>query len=146
MGRLMSQRCERARAAVSLELDDGLSPVELAFLRRHLARCPRCSEFRAECAAFTGALRAAPLEPVTRSVVVGTRSRRRRRGGIQRVAVAAAGIATLAFAYGATHVDHVRSYEAPSSARPAYLDSTDFELGLLRPARASRSASDRVPI
>jgi predicted anti-sigma-YlaC factor YlaD len=146
MGRLMSHRCERARAAVSLELDDGLSAVELAFLQRHLARCPRCSEFRAECVAFTEALRDAPLEPVTRSAVVGIRPRRLRRRGIQRVAVAAAGVATLAVAYGATQVQQVRSNEAPSSARPAYLESTDFELGMLRPARAGFRANDRVPI
>ncbi|HJU46606.1 MAG TPA: zf-HC2 domain-containing protein, partial [Gaiellaceae bacterium] len=82
----MSHRCERARAAISLQLDDGLSCVEQAFLERHLARCPSCSEFRVECRAFTGALRGADLERASTTLLF-VRPRKQRRRAVQRAAV-----------------------------------------------------------
>jgi predicted anti-sigma-YlaC factor YlaD len=144
----MSHRCERARAAISLQLDDGLSCVEHAFLERHLARCPSCSEFRAECRAFTGALRGADLERTSTTLLLAVRPRTQRRRAVQRAAVAFAGVATLAFAglYGAARVEQLSSHDVSTSGRPAYYESADFELGLLRPARVSRGTVDSVPL
>lgn len=148
MGLGMSHRCERARAAISLELDGELSAVELAFLERHLLRCARCGEFRAESRTFTEVLRGAPLDRTTRSTVHLAPLRRSRRSAIPRRAVAAASFAVLALGglYGVTRVEHVTTKPAPAPTRPAYLESPDFELALLRPARAMRGTDNSVAI
>lgn len=62
--------CERVRAQVSLELDGELSQLERRMLAAHLLRCPDCREYAEGVTAFTGELRAAPLEQMERSVVV----------------------------------------------------------------------------
>lgn len=144
----MPHRCERARAAISLQLDDGISSLELAFLKRHLARCAGCREFQSDCHAFTGALRRARLERTSRALVLGVHPRRLRRRVLQRAAVAVASVATLAFAglYGVSRVEDLARNDVSSSGRPAYLESPDFEIGLLRPARVGRGTVDSVPL
>jgi predicted anti-sigma-YlaC factor YlaD len=140
----MTHRCERARAGISLELDGELSQVELAFLERHLSRCATCTDFRAESLAFTGALRSAPLDSMARSAAELTHRRRGRRRALPRTAVVAASFAAVAVGglYGLGQVEQVQPKSAPAgSVRPAYLDSPDFELALLRPARANRGTS-----
>ena len=57
------QRCDGARARVSLELDGALDDVGRGLPSRHLARCADCAAFAAELGALTTLLRAAPLEP-----------------------------------------------------------------------------------
>lgn len=64
-----SPRCEQARSWVSLRLDDELSEFELFLLDAHLDRCAACSEFARRSAAFTEALRTAPLEERERLIV-----------------------------------------------------------------------------
>jgi anti-sigma factor RsiW len=58
----VNRHCDRARAAISFEVDGELSELELAVLRRHLRQCERCVSFRADTMAFSEMLRAAPLE------------------------------------------------------------------------------------
>ena len=62
--------CEGVRAQVSLRLDAELSQLELRMLDAHLGRCADCREFEAAVAEFTTELRAAPLEPLARAVVI----------------------------------------------------------------------------
>jgi hypothetical protein len=62
--------CDRIRSQVSLELDNELSQLEHAMVSAHLERCPDCRAYRDEVAAFTSALRAAPLERMERPVAL----------------------------------------------------------------------------
>jgi predicted anti-sigma-YlaC factor YlaD len=63
------------RGWISAELDGELSEFESILLHGHLVGCDSCMAFKHDAAAFAGALRDAPLESMSRPVVV---SRRRR--------------------------------------------------------------------
>lgn len=96
-GRSSSRRqsdCVRARALVSLWLDDELSELERALLDAHLAACSACREFKLSAEAFTEALRVAPLDPFPGFVVIPRHARRR----ATRLAVGAAAAAAVAAA------------------------------------------------
>src|SRR5213083_2722571 len=67
--------CERMREAVSARLDGELSELEAIRLRTHLAGCESCREFEASAGFSTTALRAAPLEPLTRPIALPSRRR-----------------------------------------------------------------------
>jgi anti-sigma factor RsiW len=85
--------CDRVRSQISLELDDELSQLERAMVSAHLGRCDECRAYRDEVTAFTGALRAAPLEPMESPIVL----RRTRHGiGARLQAGAAAAVALVA--------------------------------------------------
>ena len=62
--------CDRVRAQISVGLDGELSQLERAMLASHLARCAGCARYEQDVTAFTQALRAAPLEPLSRPIVV----------------------------------------------------------------------------
>ena len=62
--------CDRVRAQVSLELDGELSQLERRMLDGHLARCADCRVFADGVRTFTTELRAAPLEMISRPVVM----------------------------------------------------------------------------
>ncbi len=68
-------RCDQIREWVSLGLDCDLSRIEQALVDRHLARCAECRAFMTEVDAFTGALRAAPLEPLEQPIELPRRGR-----------------------------------------------------------------------
>jgi predicted anti-sigma-YlaC factor YlaD len=143
----VTHRCERARAAISLELDDELSPLERAFLERHLARCAGCRAFRLECAGFTRELRDASLERMAGFAGDVVALRRVRRRVLPRQVAAIASVATLAVGglYTIAQVEQTAT-EPEHAAPPAYLESTDFELALLRPAFAKRGTNNDVPL
>jgi hypothetical protein len=67
--------CERMREAVSAQLDGELSELEGIRLRTHLDGCESCREFEASANFSTTALRAAPLEPLTRPLALPSRRR-----------------------------------------------------------------------
>ena len=69
MGRSVSD-CQRAREAVSLDLDRRVSELEGAFLRAHLARCEACAAYSDDVVALTSLLRAQPLEPLGHGVTL----------------------------------------------------------------------------
>jgi anti-sigma factor RsiW len=69
--------CDQARARISLDLDGELHELGKRALTRHLGRCPACREFAGDAAAFTSAIRSAPLE----SYLVTSLPRRRRARG-----------------------------------------------------------------
>jgi predicted anti-sigma-YlaC factor YlaD len=79
--------CDRAREAVSAQLDGELSELGSARLAAHLRGCRACTAFALEAASITTRLRAAPLERPRVGVALPPR---RRRPGLQIVAAAAA--------------------------------------------------------
>ena len=111
--------CDRVRAQVSLRLDSELSQLEVRMLEAHLARCADCREFEASVAEFTTELRAAPLEPLARSVVVP----RRRGFSVIGAQVAVAAVMALAVAGVASRMaaDELRPAGDSPSAAPATL-------------------------
>ncbi len=91
--------CERAHSWASLELDGELSQLERALLATHLRRCATCAEAVAGMRTLTTVLRAAPLEPLERPVIVVTTPRRMARPLALRLALAAS-LAAVAAGFG----------------------------------------------
>lgn len=92
----MHAACDRARQWVSADVDGELSRFERVLLAAHTAGCASCREFQAAAAAFTDALRAAPLEHPERPIEV----RRIRRRVRVRLAPAIAAMAVVAVGLG----------------------------------------------
>ena len=69
-------RCEPARQLASIRLDGELSDLEAAILDRHLSSCPSCREWAREVGETSKALREAPLERPSRSLVPAPARRR----------------------------------------------------------------------
>lgn len=67
--------CERARAWVSLRLDDELSDFEDALLASHLRSCAHCREYDELVRGAVVALRSEPLERLEHPVAVPSRRR-----------------------------------------------------------------------
>jgi predicted anti-sigma-YlaC factor YlaD len=86
--------CQRAREAVSAQLDGELSEVGSARLSAHLRDCTACAGYAVEAAAISTRLRAAPLERPTTPIELPSR---RRTPGV-RVAATAAVAAAAALA------------------------------------------------
>jgi predicted anti-sigma-YlaC factor YlaD len=95
MVRARSQECERIRASVSAALDGELSEFESLLVRAHLDRCDTCREFEASAQLSTMALRAAPLEPLSRPLALP--SRRRRAFALRVPSAAAAAVLMVIF-------------------------------------------------
>ena len=145
MRRPLSKACERARAQLSLRLDDELSDFEIVELRAHLKRCRACSDYESQTETVAEMLRTAPLEAPEWPVALPRRHRRRLLAPQLQVAVAIVAVV------GATVLGMMRGTGslAPSprvsasppaslgpgparpSTRPAYLDSATYELRLI---------------
>ena len=96
---VLSKRCVRAREHISLRLDSELSEFERALLGAHLARCEGCRRFESDVRAVTERLRAEPLVPLSRPIVIAPR--RRRIAMARAVQGVAAAAAVLAVGFGA---------------------------------------------
>ena len=110
--------CERVRIQVSLELDGELSMLEQRMLDTHLSRCAACRAHADDVRGFTTELRATPLEPIGRPVVV----RRAGRMVFYRAQVGLAAAVLVAFAasvlqLGLPGVDSTVSSEAARLTR-----------------------------
>lgn len=92
--------CQRAREAVSLQLDGELSELGAARLAAHLRDCAVCAAYAQEVTAVAVRLRTAPLEQPAAPV---TLPARRRRPGLQ---IAAAGAAVIAAAASSLALGH----------------------------------------
>jgi anti-sigma factor RsiW len=140
---ILSPVCERVRSQVSLELDGQLSQLEQAMVSRHLERCAGCCTFRDDLVTFTRALRQAPPECLGRPIALPRLGRARTaafRGAVIRVGAAAAGIA-LVLGLGLGNRGLVSStFRSESTARPAYLDSPDYEARIIQQVRSTRPA------
>jgi anti-sigma factor RsiW len=104
-----STECERARKAVSAQLDGELSELGSARLSAHLRACSPCTAYALELASIATRLRAAPLERPRIGVALPSR---RRRPGLQ---IAAAAAAVLVAAASSLALGH----SLRSSGRPA---------------------------
>jgi predicted anti-sigma-YlaC factor YlaD len=82
---------------VSLLLDDELSQLERRMLDAHLRRCPDCSAYADDVTTFTDQIRFAPMETLSRQVVV---QRRRRIPAMRLQAGVAAALAFAALGLG----------------------------------------------
>ena len=82
--------CQRAREAVSMQLDGELSELGSARLSAHLRECEACAGYALELAALTTRLRTAPLEQLPAPVALPSR---RRRPALQLAAAAASSLA-----------------------------------------------------
>jgi len=85
-------KCQRAREALSLQLDGELSELGSARLATHLRECAACAAYAREASAIAGHLRAAPLEQPGAPVVLPAR----RRPPSLRIAAAAAAVLVAA--------------------------------------------------
>src|SRR5581483_8140339 len=101
--------CERARKAVSAQLDGELSEMGSARLSAHLRRCAACAAYALEAAAITTRLRTAPLERPRIEVALPSR---RRRPGLQIAAAAAAVLVAAASSLALGHA--LRGSNRPS--------------------------------
>ncbi len=88
-----SSSCQRVREQVSLLLDDELSQLERRMLGAHLRRCADCAAYADDVTTFTDQIRYAPMENMSRQIVV---QRRRRIPAAMRLQAGVA--AALAFA------------------------------------------------
>jgi predicted anti-sigma-YlaC factor YlaD len=127
------RNCDRARAWVSLRLDDEISELEEALLEAHLRTCPACREFEDTVRGAVLMLRAQPLERVEHPVaVVGRRRLRVRTGSVARVA------AVVAAVVGVTAVISTQAAKGPTARTPAQapaVTSNDQDLAQLRALR-----------
>jgi predicted anti-sigma-YlaC factor YlaD len=123
--------CERVCAQISLELDGELSRLEQALVEAHIEHCESCRLYRADLFAFTGQLRAAPLERLSRRVELPRRQRRVTLRAAQAVAAAAVVAVGIVSAVG------IRAGESPrlEKVRPAFLQSPEYELRLIHANR-----------
>jgi anti-sigma factor RsiW len=109
-----SWACDRARQAVSLQLDGELSQLERALLERHVDRCSACAEFAADAAALTQELRVAPLVKLERPIELPLR--RRAGYGFRHAGAWAAGASVAATALIAVLALPAQQQSAPVSA------------------------------
>jgi anti-sigma factor RsiW len=117
----LNLQCGRTRELVSLALDGELSELESARLESHLAGCPSCRELQVELTGLTAALRAAPLEPLSRPVSLPQRIRWSLRP--LQVGAAAAAVAVAAGLAGV--VGTVRSHPTTPRFAPGTSVPTD---------------------
>jgi anti-sigma factor RsiW len=138
MGSYYSPVCERVRGQISLDLDGELSQLERVMVAHHIERCAECEAFRDGLASFTSELRQAPLEAPAHPISI-PRLRRARlefRAAALSVGAVAASIALL-FGVGLGEKDLVGG-GSRDSARPAYLDSQNYETRLVQQASQYR--------
>lgn len=123
--------CERARAYVSLAVDEELSELGAARLEAHLAECADCRAYSAEVGGLTAQLRSTELEQPETPFVL-PRSRTTLVRGLQVGAAAAAVLAATLGGLSASHRTGQAASPAFQSASPQLvLDAGDE----LRPIR-----------
>jgi anti-sigma factor RsiW len=138
--RFPSHACDRARAQISSRIDEELSELEEARLDLHLAGCAACRAYDADVVAVTKMMRAAPLEPLEFPVSVGRprRSMLRQFELAAAVALAAAiGLGSMFSALGTSRSSVL--FGSSQTARPAYLDSADYEQRLIQQVRTAQT-------
>jgi anti-sigma factor RsiW len=145
-----SHACDRARAQISSRIDDELSELEEARLSLHLAGCAACRVYEADVISVTNLVRAAPLEPLEFPVSVA----RPRRSVLRQFELAAAVALAAAIGLGSMFSTLGTSgssvlFGRTQSARPAYLDSADYELRLIERARTTHkrpATTVKIPV
>jgi predicted anti-sigma-YlaC factor YlaD len=126
--------CDRARAWISLRLDDEISELEEALLDAHLSRCAACADYEASVRGVVLALRERPLERMEQPVAVAGRRR-----AFLRPAAVAPVAAVLAAVVGVTTVLSTQATKGPtahgSGQLPVASVTDDQDLKQLRALR-----------
>ncbi|HMJ01131.1 MAG TPA: zf-HC2 domain-containing protein [Gaiellaceae bacterium] len=142
------------RGWISAGLDGELSEFESVLLRGHLLRCHSCSEFKADAANLAAVLRHAPLEPLSRPIVL---PHRRRIAFAPLRATAAAALAVSMIGVGGLFASlHSGTIlNKPNAYAVAALDDQELRqlqrqkpqaaLAALRARRQAFSASTEIP-
>lgn len=136
----MHNDCHRARHWASLDLDGELSSFERALLDAHVTACPSCADFHAAIGEFTGALRAAPLEPFNGAIEI-RRAWRRARLAVAPVAAAMAVVAVglgsilASTAVRSPSVESARANATPVAKIPETMDLRISRVLAERPQR-----------
>jgi predicted anti-sigma-YlaC factor YlaD len=142
MGYLQPIECERARHAMSADMDAELSPLEETFLAAHVRRCATCLSFQKQLAGITAAVRQAPFEslrwPVALSPARPTRwqSGRRLAGASALAAVVLVALVGLATAPDRSTWSGDGALIASALHRPE--TANDLLIQAIRPTLASR--------
>jgi len=127
---LPSLVCDRVRAQISVGLDGELSQLERAMLASHLARCADCHAYEQDVTGLTRALRAAPLEPLSRPILVPSR----RRLITTRIQVGAAAAVAVAALIGAGEF----LKNEPVNVQPNFAPSGETQIQLPSPQQLRR--------
>jgi len=130
--RARAKRCDRAREWISLQLDGELSEFERIVLEAHVVRCADCREFRVELQGISLGLRQAPLEPLRRPIELPRRTRLSGRTLQFAAAAAAAVVVGAGSSLGVITADRSSGNSFGPHLRPAYLDSSDYEMRIIR--------------
>ena len=117
---MQPRNCDRARAWVSMRLDDEISELEDALLDAHLRRCPACREFEDSVRSAVVVLRTQPLEPIEHPAVISGRRRLKMRSST--MASAAAVVAAIV---GVTTVLSTQASKRPTTPTPAPIPAAD---------------------
>jgi predicted anti-sigma-YlaC factor YlaD len=124
------------RAWISAELDGELFEFESILLRAHLAGCEACRTFKHDVAAFSGTLRDAPLEAMSRPVVVSRRSRLAFRP-LRVPGVAALAVLMIASGGLFTSLHSGAIFSSPKTRSVGVLDEGDvYQIQRMGPVRA----------
>jgi Putative zinc-finger len=132
--------CERFHAAVSLQLDGEVSPLESALLQAHAAECVRCRAYASDVRRIAAHLRTSPLRVPSHHIPAPARPTTH---GLQRALHAAAAIAVLVSTAGLGAGGGHGGTQGPRSLESVYLQSMDYERRLL--AALSRPREDLEP-
>lgn len=112
--------CDRTRGLLSRQLDTQLSQLERRAVTAHTARCAACRDFEQHSRWITEELRAAPLAPLPRPVMVTVPRRRFPTRVVANVASAAALLAvTVGGVSVASHPSHGSSSQQALSSGSA---------------------------
>jgi anti-sigma factor RsiW len=140
------ETCDRFHAAVSLQLDGELSPLESALLRAHAVECARCRAYASDVRRIAAHLRASPLRVPSHHIPAPARPTTH---GLQRAFYAAAAIAVLVSTAGLGAGGGHGGTQGPQSLERGYLQSIDYERRLLaalsRPRPALEPAHTPAP-
>jgi Putative zinc-finger len=132
--------CGRFHAAVSLQLDGEVSPLESALLRAHAAECARCRDYASDVRRIAAHLRASPLRVPSHHIPAPARPTTH---ALQRAFYAAAAIAVLVSTAGLGAGGGSGGAASPHVYESAYLQSIDYERRLL--AALSRPHPELAP-
>jgi predicted anti-sigma-YlaC factor YlaD len=145
----MPQNCDRARAGVSLRLDDEISELENALLDAHLKRCAACSEFEDSVRGAVLLLRAQPFEQVEQVEhpisIAGLRKRSFRPGVVARVAAVAVAAVGVTAVLGTQAAKTPRAHTTPPRIPAAVVTSDDRDFEQLRALRVMQLGG-RAPV
>jgi anti-sigma factor RsiW len=123
------------RASISAALDGELSELGLVRLHSHLEACDSCRAFEASAHLSTTALRAAPLEPLSKPLTLP--SRRRIAGPLRVPAAAAAAAAVLMVVFGGVF----ESLHGGAALSPPAAASLDNRADVLAMAKRQQQAN-----